>query len=174
TDDGLKIALNPALSPSENAQRYFDAYRRAQRATEGLPERVAQAETERAYLGQMAALVETATAFDDLVTLEREWQEYHYHGGRDAPPAKATQKRTTKRPPAVRRPRAYLTPAGHRILIGRSGPQNEQLTFGMLHPDDMWLHARGVGGAHVIVQWSPALVQTGSGDVRVIEMAARL
>jgi predicted ribosome quality control (RQC) complex YloA/Tae2 family protein len=174
TDDGLKIALNPALSPSENAQRYFDEYRRAQRATEGLPERVAQAETERAYLGQMAALVETATAFDDLVTLEREWQEYHYHGGRDASPVKAGPKRTTKRPPAVRRPRAYITPAGHRILIGRSGPQNEQLTFGMSHPDDMWLHARGVGGAHVIVQWSPALVQMGGGDARVIEMAARL
>jgi predicted ribosome quality control (RQC) complex YloA/Tae2 family protein len=87
---------------------------------------------------------------------------------------KAGPKRTTKRPPAVRRPRAYLTPAGHRILIGRSGPQNEQLTFGMSHPDDTWLHARGVGGAHVIVQWSPTLVQTGNGDARVIEMAARL
>ncbi|HEY7909062.1 MAG TPA: NFACT RNA binding domain-containing protein, partial [Thermomicrobiales bacterium] len=172
TEDGLKIVLNPALSPSENAQRYFDEYRRAQRATEGLPERVAQAETERAYLGQMAALVETATAFDDLVTLEREWHEYN--GGRDASPAKTTQKRNTKRPPAVRRPRAYLTPAGHRVLIGRSGPQNDQLTFGMSHPDDTWLHARGVGGAHVIVQWSPTLVQTGSGDARVIETAARL
>ncbi|MGI8854689.1 MAG: Rqc2 family fibronectin-binding protein [Thermomicrobiales bacterium] len=172
TEDGLKIALNPILSPSENAQRYFDEYRRAQRATEGLPERVTQAETERAYLGQMAALVETATAFDDLVTLEREWQEYH--GGRDAATGKTNAKRNPKRPPAVRRPRAYLTPAGHRILIGRSGPQNDQLTFGMSHPDDTWLHARGVGGAHVIVQWSPELMQTGNNDARVIEMAARL
>jgi predicted ribosome quality control (RQC) complex YloA/Tae2 family protein len=172
TDDGLTIALNPALSPSENAQRYFDEYRRAQRATEGLPERVAQAKTERAYLGQMAALVETATAFDDLVTLEREWREYN--GGRDASPGNTKQKRTAKRPPAIRRPRAYLTPAGHRVLIGRSGPQNDQLTFGMSHPDDTWLHARGVGGAHVIVQWSAEDVQTANGDARVIEMAARL
>ena len=173
TEDGMTIRLDPGLSPSENAQRYFDEYRRAQRATEGLPERVAQTETERAYLGQMAALAETATAFDDLVTLEREWQEYT--GGRGAGTGQAKQqKRAAKRPPAVRRPRAYLTPTGHRILVGRSGPQNDQLTFGMSHPDDMWLHARGVGGAHVIIQWSPERVQTGSGDARVIEMAARL
>jgi len=66
-----------------------------------------------------------------------------------------------------------VTPAGHRILIGRSGPQNEHVTFGLSHPDDTWLHARGVGGAHVIVQWSPADVPMG-GDARVIEMAARL
>jgi predicted ribosome quality control (RQC) complex YloA/Tae2 family protein len=171
TDDGLKIALDPGLSPSENAQRYFERYRKAQRATEGLPERVVQTETERNYLGQMVALVETATAFDDLVTLEREWQEYT--GGRDATPAQAKQ-RNRKRPPAVRRPRAYVTPAGHRLLVGRSGPQNEQVTFALSHPDDTWLHARGVGGAHVIVQWSAEHVPDARDDARILEMAARL
>lgn len=171
TEDGLTIALDPGLSPSENAQRYFERYRKAQRATEGLPERVAQAETERNYLSQMAALVETATAFDDLMTLEREWQEYT--GGRDATPAQAKQ-RNRRRPPAVRRPRAYVTPAGHRILIGRSGPQNEQVTFALSHPDDTWLHARGVGGAHVIIQWSAEHMPDAREDARVIEMAARL
>lgn len=171
TEDGLTIALDPGLSASENAQRYFEQYRKAQRATEGLPERVTQAETERGYLGQMAALVETATAFDDLVTLEREWQEYT--GGRDVTPAQASR-RNRKRPPAMRRPRAYLTPAGHRILIGRSGPQNEQVTFALSHPDDTWLHARGVGGAHVIVQWSAEHMPDAREDARVLEMAARL
>jgi len=170
TDDGLKITLDPALSPSENAQRYFEQYRKAQRATEGLPERVAQAETERAYLGQMSALVETATAFDDLVTLEREWHEYS--GARTTTPAKA--QRVRPRPPAVRRPRAYTTPAGHRLLVGRSGPQNEQVTFALSQPDDTWLHARGVGGAHVIVQWSAEHVPHAADDARIIEMAARL
>ncbi len=170
TDDGLTIALDPALSPSANAQRYFEQYRKAQRATEGLPERVAQAETERAYLGQMSALVETATAFDDLVTLEREWQEYS--GRRATTPAKPQRGRP--RTPAVRRPRAYTTPAGHRLLVGRSGPQNEHVTFTLSHPDDTWLHARGVGGAHVIVQWSAEHVPHAADDARIIEMAARL
>jgi predicted ribosome quality control (RQC) complex YloA/Tae2 family protein len=170
TDDGLTIALDAALSPSENAQRYFEQYRKAQRATEGLPERVMQAETERGYLGQMAALVETATAFDDLVTLEREWHEYT--GARASTPAKPQRGRP--RPPAARRPRAYTTPAGHRLLVGRSGPQNEQVTFTLSHPDDTWLHARGVGGAHVIVQWSAEHVPNAADDANVLEIAARL
>ena len=170
TDDGLTIALDAALSPSENAQHYFEQYRKAQRATEGVPERIMQAETERAYLGQMAALVETATAFDDLATLEREWHEYT---GRQAP-APTKPQRGRPRPPAVRRPRTYTTPAGHRLLIGRSGPQNEHVTFTLSHPDDTWLHARGVGGAHVIVQWSAEHVQHAADDAKTLEMAARL
>ncbi len=170
TDDGLTIALDAALSPSENAQRYFEQYRKAQRATEGVPERVAQAETECAYLSQMAALVETATVFDDLVTLEREWHDYA--GARAVTQAKPQRGRP--RPPAVRRPRAYATPAGHRLLIGRSGPQNEQVTFTLSHPEDTWLHARGVGGAHVIVQWSAEHVPHAADDAKTVEMAARL
>ncbi len=172
TDDRLTIRLDPALSPSENAQWYFAQYRKAQRATEGLPERVAQAETERAYLSQMVALVETATAFDDLVTLEREWRDYT--GARDTKPATAKGGRARPRPPAVRRPRAYVTPAGHRLLIGRSGPQNEQVTFALSHSDDTWLHARGVGGAHVIVQWSAEHVMGKADDAKTLEMAAQL
>lgn len=170
TDDGLTIALDTALSPSENAQRYFEQYRKARRATDGVPERVARAETERAYLSQMAALVHTATAFDDLVALEQEWQTYT--GARS--PAAVQPQRGRPRPPAARRPRAYTTPTGHRLLIGRSGPQNDQVTFSLSHPDDTWLHARGVGGAHVIVQWSAEHVPHAADDARVIELAARL
>lgn len=170
TNDGLTVALDAALSASENAQRYFEQYRKAQRAIEGLPERVMQAETERSYLGQMAALVETATAFDDLITLEREWHEYT--GKQASTPAKP--QRSHSRPSTVRRPRAYTTPPGHRLLVGRSGPQNEQVTFTLSHPDDTWLHARGVGGAHVIVQWSAEHVPNAADDAKVLEMAAQL
>ncbi len=172
TDDGLSIALDPALSPSANAQRYFEQYRKAQRATEGLPERIAHAETERAYLSQTAALVETATAFDDLVTLEREWREYA--GAREAKPTTRKPMQANQRQLTVRRPRPYVTGTGHRILIGRSGPQNDQVTFSLSHGDDTWLHARGVGGAHVIIQWDGEQIAHGSGDAATIELAARL
>ncbi len=66
--------------------------------------------------------------------------------------------------------RAYLTPWGDRILVGRSGPQNEHLTFIQSRPDDLWLHARGVGGAHVIVQWGSGAEASDA----AIETAARL
>ncbi|MBA3643210.1 MAG: DUF814 domain-containing protein, partial [Chloroflexia bacterium] len=42
---------------------------------------------------------------------------------------------------------------GNSVLIGRSGAQNDLVTFGIAGPNDTWLHARGVPGSHVIVRW---------------------
>lgn len=183
TEDGLVVALDPALTASENAQQYFEQYRKAQRAIEGVPERVAAAETERAYLAQITALIETATAFDDLIALEGEWKDYT-HGTPSAVQSPGKQIRAHgranqhgrvspkgQRQPAVKHARAYLTPHGDRILVGRSGPQNEHLTFTQSRLDDLWLHARGVGGAHVIVQWDGGISTMPDAS---IETAARL
>ncbi len=179
TETGLKVVLDPGMSPSENAQQYFDQYRRAQRATEGLPELVAQTETSAGYLNQIVALAETATAFDDLVALENEWRDYtrgvSSSPAKPAKPAKPGRggrvNKKIPRKPAVKRARAYPTPTGERILVGRSGPQNEHLTFTLSQPDDLWFHARGVGGAHVILQWAGGTAET---QTRAIETAAQL
>src|SRR5690606_31071266 len=54
--DGLTIPLDPALSPSENAQAYFERYRKARSATENLPELIEATRTELAYLEQLETL----------------------------------------------------------------------------------------------------------------------
>lgn len=41
---------------------------------------------------------------------------------------------------------------GYRILIGKAARDNDALTFGVARPNDMWLHASGYAGSHVIVQ----------------------
>ena len=43
---------------------------------------------------------------------------------------------------------------GNAIYIGKSGTENDRVTFDIAGPDDTWLHARGVPGSHVIVRWS--------------------
>jgi predicted ribosome quality control (RQC) complex YloA/Tae2 family protein len=43
------------------------------------------------------------------------------------------------------------TPGGSRIVIGRSPVENAELTFHVARPDDLWFHAQGVPGAHVIL-----------------------
>lgn len=45
----------------------------------------------------------------------------------------------------------YRTPGGSRIVIGRSPAENAELTFRLARPNDLWFHARGVPGAHVIL-----------------------
>jgi predicted ribosome quality control (RQC) complex YloA/Tae2 family protein len=41
---------------------------------------------------------------------------------------------------------------GWKILVGRNSRNNDELTFGHSHKEDLWLHARDVPGSHVIVQ----------------------
>jgi predicted ribosome quality control (RQC) complex YloA/Tae2 family protein len=54
---------------------------------------------------------------------------------------------------APRRPQALIDTHGNSIFVGRSGLQNEMVTFDIAGPDDTWLHARGVGGSHVVIRW---------------------
>jgi len=41
---------------------------------------------------------------------------------------------------------------GWRILVGRNARANDELTFGVGRPKDLWLHAQGATGSHVLVQ----------------------
>lgn len=50
-----------------------------------------------------------------------------------------------------RRPLELRTPGGSRIVIGRSPVENAEITFHIARPDDLWFHARGIPGAHVIL-----------------------
>ncbi len=73
------------------------------------------------------------------------------------------------RPRAVDAGRAFEIPGGHQVRVGRSARENDHLTFEIAGPDDLWLHAREMPGAHVIV--------TGGGGQpadAVIEAAARI
>jgi predicted ribosome quality control (RQC) complex YloA/Tae2 family protein len=67
------------------------------------------------------------------------------------------------------RPLSLTSPDGLRVLVGRNSRQNDEVTFRRANANDWWFHARGVPGAHVIVQ---ALGQSLSTDT--IRYAAEL
>ncbi|MCC7021413.1 MAG: NFACT family protein [Thermomicrobiales bacterium] len=141
--DGKTIPLDPDLTPSENAQAYFERYRKAQGAGAQIPHLAAESEQEIAYLDQLATLVAQAPGYSELEALAAEWA--------DLTPAPAGSR--PRRKPAPRRPKPLADAAGNRVYVGRTGPQNELVTFDIAGPDDTWLHARGVGGSHVVIRW---------------------
>jgi predicted ribosome quality control (RQC) complex YloA/Tae2 family protein len=47
--------------------------------------------------------------------------------------------------------REYTAHGGYRIRVGKGPRQNDELTLKLSRPDDVWLHARGAGGAHVVI-----------------------
>ena len=141
--DDVTVPLDPDLTASENAQAYFERYRKAQSATAHLPALEAEGRAEIAYLDQLATLIAQAPGFNELEALAAEWAELSESAPNSRP----------KRKTAIRRPRALVDAEGNSVYVGRSGPQNDLLTFGLAGPDDTWLHARGVGGSHVIIRW---------------------
>jgi predicted ribosome quality control (RQC) complex YloA/Tae2 family protein len=134
-----RVALDPTLSPSENAQAYFRRYRKAQRAGEEVPAQAALVEGELQYLDQLAqdlAMAENRPEIDAVALALTE-------GG--------YLKRKRRPSPLPSGPRRFTSPDGFTAWVGRNAAQNEELTFKRAAPDDMWLHARGVPGAHVVI-----------------------
>jgi predicted ribosome quality control (RQC) complex YloA/Tae2 family protein len=69
----------------------------------------------------------------------------------DALEARRPADRVEKAIKRKRRPLEFRTPAGSRILVGRSPAENADVTFRVARPDDLWFHAQGIPGAHVVL-----------------------
>jgi predicted ribosome quality control (RQC) complex YloA/Tae2 family protein len=41
---------------------------------------------------------------------------------------------------------------GYDVLVGRSARDNDELTFRVARPRDLWLHAAGHAGSHVVIR----------------------
>jgi len=139
----LQIALNPKLTAVENAQRYFREYEKAKGAIREIPARLAQTDQELYYLDQLATDLSLATSRPEIVEAKQALIQAGYL-------------RRQGNKPRVQMPRSQPlvkdSPDGFRILVGRNSRQNEEVTFKRAAPDDLWLHARGIPGGHVIVK----------------------
>jgi predicted ribosome quality control (RQC) complex YloA/Tae2 family protein len=142
--EGRSIALDPARTPAENAQERFHAYDKAKGALAGVPERMRAVGARLAGLDETLALLELAEGFEAIEGIAREAAEQGY-----LRESEITKKRQKIR---LQPPLRIDSGDGFTIYVGRSAGQNERVTFAIGDPDDLWLHARGIPGAHVIVK----------------------
>lgn len=136
----LEIALDPKLSAVENAQRYFKEYRRAKDAAARVPALLAQANAAVEYAEQMLndlELAENRAEIDAVIV-----------AARDAGLLTEAKQKVKAKPGE---PRVFTSRDGLTILVGKNARQNEEITFRRARADDLWLHARGVAGAHVVI-----------------------
>ena len=138
----LDIALDANLSPIENANRYFDQYKRARDAQMRVPEHIAETANEIAYAEQILNDLDTAETRAEIELVADE--------AREAGLLYETKIRSTARA-ARSEPREFVAHDGTLILVGRNARQNDWLTFERAKADDMWLHARGFAGSHVVI-----------------------
>ncbi len=165
----ITIPLDPSLSPQENAQRLFTRYKKGKRGVVAIEARRQAIAAGRAAWGRLESQAVGARNAADLDALKVAMERMGLvHAPR---PAKAAA-----RPPAQETPtrvRRHMTRDGFVIMVGKSGAENDTLTFKVASPWDFWLHAAGTPGAHVIVRNPERQGVLPEGTLRVAaEMAA--
>ncbi|GCE49108.1 putative ribosome quality control (RQC) complex YloA/Tae2 family protein [Thermosporothrix hazakensis] len=171
----VTIPLDPRFDAVGNANRYFTKYHKLQRALELLPEQIEQNNAELATIEQLLTDLALAETPAEIELVKAEIQAAGYMKGKRLPEKKAQKKgkggKQTKKGtlPGGGVPMHVQSDDGFIILIGKNSRQNEEVTFHQATGNDIWLHARGVPGAHVIIKTAGREVSR-----RAIDQAASL
>ncbi len=146
----LTISLDPALAPPALAQRYFHQYQRQQRGAKVVAARLEQTRLRQQALAEALALLDSAQSVAAVRRIAQEAQEEGLIPATDRPPP--------RRPDNQARGFDRHVIGGVEVLVGQSRRGNDQVTFREARPHDLWLHARGVPGAHVVIRASGSSV----------------
>jgi predicted ribosome quality control (RQC) complex YloA/Tae2 family protein len=141
----ITVQLDPQRSPVQNAERYFKKYKKAKAGREVIATRLGQSRKEASYLKSVSIDIEHAQDDDALVRIHAELVARNYimqsknKAGTDKTEPKAESFRQV----------LYL---GWEILVGKSALGNDYITMKLARPDDLWLHAEGMPGSHVLIR----------------------
>ncbi len=140
----LTIKLRDDLTPMENAKRYFKKYDKAKSARKRVPILIAKAKRRMAYLEQLETDIDLAGNWVEIDEVRQILKDMHYWQG-DTPRKISGSGKTG--------PLRVVTKDGFVMWVGRNARQNDIATFDKGSGDDLWLHARDVPGAHVIIKF---------------------
>lgn len=140
TGEKILIILDKALTPNQNAQRYFKRYQKLKEAVKHLTSLIEETRTTILYLES----VETALAQASLTEIAEIREELIQTG--------FIRRRQREKIHKRQKPEKYLATDGQTIiLVGRNNLQNDELTFKMAKKDELWFHAKDIPGSHVVI-----------------------
>lgn len=144
--DGEKmvVALDPKRSPAGNAEHYFKKYRKARSGGKIIADRQAQTEAELAFLAALLIDVERAETEEALLEVSGRLTQHGY-----LLPARG-EARVQKPHEVAGIRREYYR--GWEILIGKSAAGNDHISTRIADREDLWLHAEGMPGSHVLIR----------------------
>ena len=138
----IEVSLSPLLSPQQNAAKFYKDYTRMKNAEKELTHQIELGSRELVYLQSVLDELNRAGTDAELDEIKQELQQGGY--------LKADHSKK-KMKAAKLAPMRFESTDGYPIYVGRNNRQNDELTFRMARKDDLWLHAHGVHGSHVII-----------------------
>jgi predicted ribosome quality control (RQC) complex YloA/Tae2 family protein len=155
----IKVRLNPQLSIQENAQQYFTKAKEAGSRTAELKSRQKDLKRQLLELQNMMSGLAESTDYKTLSKIEKTLIQMHI------------LQTDAEKMEEVHRPYKQYYFENWEIWVGKNAKDNDEMTFHAAHKDDLWLHAQGTSGSHVVVRNPTRRDQI---PKNVIEHAARL
>lgn len=145
TNEPLVISLNPALTPNQNAQKYFHKYAKLKQAVKFLDLQLATTRQTINYLETVENALKQATV-TEISDIREELIQTGF----------IKQKHRKNKQHKLLPPEKYRASDGTIILVGKNNLQNEQVSFKLSRKGDLWFHAKDIPGSHVIITGNPA------------------
>ena len=140
----VEIALDPKLSPSENAQGYFKKYTKAKRGRSVINQLIAESCAEQKVLQSYVSDVQEAETGDKLDSIHEEFVKKGW--------IKESKNGRSKQQTAIGAFQKYTSPDGFQIYVGRNSKENDLLLRRIASGRDMWLHTKQIRGSHVLIR----------------------
>ena len=143
TNEMITIPLDPSISPTDNAKKYFDKYSKLKRTYEALSQLTLEVHEEIQYLESVSTSLDIAQKEDDLIQIKEELIASGYIHKKGNSRKKEKFQST---------PLHYISSDGFHMYVGKNNYQNDELTFKFATGNDWWFHAKGMPGSHVVVK----------------------
>ena len=139
----VRVPADPALSPMQNAQKYYKEYRKKQTAESRLADFIRSAKEEADYIDSVTDALSRAQTDAEITEIKNELVQTGFLKHRAAKNQK-NQK--------LLKPMEYESSEGFKIFVGRNNIMNDKLTLKTAKNYDLWFHVKDGAGAHVVVQ----------------------
>ena len=140
TNQPITIALDKALTPNQNAQKYFKRYQKLKEAVKYLTELIEETKSTILYLESVETVLNQA-GLDEIAEIRDELIQTGF-----------IRRRQREKLHKRKKPEKYLASDGKTIiLVGRNNLQNDELTFKMARKEELWFHAKDIPGSHVVI-----------------------
>ncbi|WP_025197290.1 Rqc2 family fibronectin-binding protein [Streptococcus agalactiae] len=141
TNQTIEISLDRALTPNQNAQRYFKKYQKLKEAVKHLKGIISDTENTITYLESVETSLNHAS-MEDINDIREELVETGF-----------IKRRAHDKQHKRKKPEQYLASDGKTIImVGRNNLQNDELTFKMARKGELWFHAKDIPGSHVLIR----------------------
>ncbi|MCC8073914.1 MAG: NFACT family protein [Clostridiales bacterium] len=147
----VRIPADVALTPSQNAQKYYKEYRKKQVAESKLNDFINEAKAEADYFDTVTDALSRAESDSEITQIKEELASQGYL-------KKQNDKNNKKKTAKALKPMYFKTRDGFDVYVGRNNLMNDTLTMKNAGNYDTWFHVQDCPGSHVICKTSSAQI----------------